>query len=206
MKVRFSITLRLHRSVHRLIEVIPEDAWTPISYWLDGGADVAETTYTPFADQKGAVPVRLIVRRVRPTPGSQLALLTLYDYHAFITDRDGETLALEADHRRHAEIENAIRDLKYGVGLNHLPSGRFAANGAWLAVCVMAHNLARWTARLGLGTGIVTTKTLRRRLFGLAGRLTRSARRLKLHLAERWPWVIGWTAALARLRAIPLLA
>ena len=34
--------------------------------------------------------------------------------------------------RRHAEIENAIRDLKYGVGLNHLPSGRFAANGAWL--------------------------------------------------------------------------
>ena len=39
------------------------------------------------------------------------------------TDRDGETLELEADHRRHAEIENAIRDLKYGVGLNHLPSG-----------------------------------------------------------------------------------
>ena len=35
---------------------------------------------------------------------------------------------MEADHRRHAEIENAIRDLKYGVGLNHLPSGRFAAN------------------------------------------------------------------------------
>ena len=60
-------------------------------------------------------------------------------------------LELEADHRRHAEIENAIRDLKYGVGLNHLPSGRFAANGAWLAVQVMAHNLARWTARIGLG-------------------------------------------------------
>ena len=78
---------------------------------------------------------------------------------------------------RHAEIENAIRDLKYGVGLNHLPSGRFAANGAWLAVQVMAHNLARWTARIGLGEQTVTTKTLRRRFFALAGRLTRSARR-----------------------------
>ena len=77
---------------------------------------------------------------MKPTPGSQLALLATYSYHAFITDRDGDTLELEADHRRHAEIENAIRDLKYGVGLNHLPSGRFAANAAWLAVQVMAHN------------------------------------------------------------------
>ena len=88
---------------------------------------------------------------MKPTPGSQLALFAKYSYHGFITDRDGELLELEADHRRHAEIENAIRDLKYGVGLNHLPSGRFAANGAWLAVQTMAHNLARWTARIGLG-------------------------------------------------------
>jgi hypothetical protein len=94
---------------------------------------VAETSYTPFRSEKAGQAVRLIVRRVKPTPGSQLALLTLYDYHAFISDREGETLVLEADHRRHAEIENAIRDLKYGVGLNHLPSGKFAANGAWLA-------------------------------------------------------------------------
>ena len=72
--------------------------------------------------------MRLIVRRVQPTPGSQLALFANYSYHAFITDREGDTLDLEADHRRHAEIENAIRDFKYGVGLNHLPSGRFAAN------------------------------------------------------------------------------
>jgi hypothetical protein len=206
MGVRFSITIRQHRSVRRLIEAIPESAWTPIPYWIAGGADVAETTYTPFATEKDAVPVRLIVRRVKPTPGSQLALLTLYDFHAFITDRDGVALELEADHRRHAEIENAIRDLKYGVALNHLPSGKFGANGAWLAVQVIAHNLARWTARLGLGAGIVTTKTLRRRLFGLAGRLTRSARRVRLHLPARWPWAAGFAAALARLRAIPLLA
>ena len=135
---------------------------------MDGVADVAETTYTPFRTEPGAAPVRLIVRRVKPTPGSQLALFATYSYHGFITDRDGETLELEADHRRHAEIENAIRDLKYGVGLNHMPSGRFAANGAWLAVQVMAHNLARWTARIGLGEQIVTTKTLRRRFFALA--------------------------------------
>jgi hypothetical protein len=206
MDVRFSITLRMHRGVRGLIEAIPEAAWTPIPYWIAGGADVAEISYTPFADRKDAKPVRLIVRRVKPTPGSQLALFTLYDYHAFITDREGDTLTLEADHRRHAEIENAIRDLKYGMGLNHLPSGKFAANAAWLAVQVMAHNLARWTARLGLGAGIVTAKTLRRRLFGLVGRLTRSARCTTLHLPVDWPWAAEFTAALARFRALPLLA
>ena len=150
MDVRFSITIRQHKSLHNVIEALPEDAWTPIPYWMDGAADVAETTYIPFQSEPDAAPVRLIVRRVKPTPGSQLALFAKY------SDRDGETLELEADHRRHAEIENAIRDLKYGVGLNHLPSGRFAANGAWLAVQTMAHNLARWTARIGLGERIAT--------------------------------------------------
>ena len=206
MDVRYSITIRQHARLRNLIEAIPEDAWTPIPYWMDGAADVAETTYTPFQAEADAAPVRLIVRRVKPAPGSQLALFATYSYHGFITDRDGETLELEADHRRHAEIENAIRDLKYGVGLNHLPSGRFAANGAWLAVQVMAHNLARWTARIGLGQQIVTTKTLRRRVFALAGRITRSARRLTLHLPRRWPWEEQFSRALARLRAIPLPA
>ena len=143
LNVRFSITIRQHARLRNLIEAIPEADWTPIPYWMDGAVDVAETTYS---------------------------------FHGFITDRDGDTLELEADHRRHAEVENAIRDLKYGVGLNHLPSGRFAANGAWLAIQslprtrygVMAHNLARWTARIALGEQMATTKTLRRRFFSLA--------------------------------------
>ena len=204
MEVRYSITVRQHKSLHNIIEAIPEQDWTPIPYWMDGAADVAETTDTPFQSEPDAAPVRLIVRRVKPAPGSQLALFASYSYHGCITDRDGETLALEADHRRHAEIENAIRDLKYGVGLNHLPSGRFAANGAWLAVQVMAHNLARWTTRIGLGEPALTTKTLRRRFFSIAGRLTRKARRLTRHLPHRRPWQNQFSSALARLRALPL--
>ena len=154
MDVRFSITIRQHASLRDLIEAIPEEDWNPIPYWMDGAADVAQTTCTPFRTEPGAAPVRFIVRRVKPTPGSQLALFAISSYHGFITDRGGELLELEADHRRHAEIANAIRDLKYGVGLNQMPSGRFAANAAWLAVQVMAHNLARWAARIGLGEAI----------------------------------------------------
>ena len=204
MRVRFSITVRQHARLRDLIKAIPEGDWTPIPYWMEGAADVTETTYTPFESEPDAAPVRLIVRRVRPTPGSQLALFHTYSYHGFITDREGDTLELEADHRRHAEVENAIRDLKYGVGLNHLPSGRFPANAAWLAVQVMAHNLARWTARIALGQQAVTTKTLRQRFFSLAGRITRKARRLILHLPKAWPWQDQVNTALSRLRSLPL--
>ncbi len=140
-KVKYSITVRLNPAIRKAIARIADDAWTPIPYWIGDGADVAETTYQPFG--KKAPIVRLIVRRVRPTPGSQLALFVEWSYHALITDRVGDTIDLEADHRRHAIIEDTIRDLKYGVGLNHFPSGKFGANAAWLALNVIAHNLAR---------------------------------------------------------------
>ena len=89
MEVRFSSTVRQRLSLHNLIEAIPEADWTPIPYWMDGAADVAETTYTPFQSEPDAVPVRLIVRRVKPTPGSQLTLFVSYSYLGCITDRDG---------------------------------------------------------------------------------------------------------------------
>ena len=106
---------------------------------------MAGTTYHPHG---WTTEVRLIVRRVKPTPGSQLALFAKYEYHPFVTGREGSTIGLEADHRSHAEVELVIRDLKEGPWA-HMPSGLFGANAAWLAIGAIAHNLARWAARLG---------------------------------------------------------
>jgi hypothetical protein len=181
----------------------PHDAaWTPIPYWsTDGtfghkddgtpisGADVAEVAYTAFADTEDATPVRLIVRRVRPTPGSQLALDIVFAHHAFITDRDGDLLEVEADHRRHAVIEQVIADLKGGAGLAHMPSAKFAANAAWLALAGIAYNLGRWCAALaGPDWKRATTASLRRKLLAIPGRLVHTGRRLHLRLPENWPW------------------
>ena len=47
-KVRFSITVRLHQSLRNIIEAIPEEDWTPIPYWMEGAADVAETSSTAW--------------------------------------------------------------------------------------------------------------------------------------------------------------
>jgi len=194
--VAFSITVRQIPQVKEAIAAIPEGDWTPIDYTEGGVAQVAETTY------KGD---RLIVRRTRLI-GPQTELWPDWRHHAFITDRRGDATDLDADHRRHAVIELAIRDLKEGAGLNHCPSGRFFANAAWLVLAALAHNLLRWTACIGLGIdGPVVAKTLRRRFVAVPGRLTRSARRFHLHLPRAWPWAEAFLLALRRLRALPLL-
>ena len=51
---------------------------------------MAEISYTPFG--KKGTPVRLIVGRVPPSLGSQLALFAAYGYHACICDREGRAL------------------------------------------------------------------------------------------------------------------
>jgi hypothetical protein len=193
--VRFSVTVRQTKPVLRAIAAIGEGAWVDICYPDSGIAQVAETRL------RGD---RLIVRRVRHRT-DQGQLFPTWDHHAFVTDRPGSPVELDADHRRHAVIELAIRDAKQGSGLNHHPSGKFFANAAWLVLVCLAHNLLRWTATLGLGVRDeqVVAKTLRRTLLALPGRLTRTARRWMLHLPARWPWAHSFTMALARLRCIP---
>ena len=94
---------------------------------------------------------------------------------------------------------------KYGVGLNHLPSGRFCGNAAWMTLNVIAHNLGRWVNQIGLGEAAVpiTTKTIRTRLLSLPGRMTTSGGRSTLHLPRSWPWEESFTTILANLRSVP---
>jgi hypothetical protein len=193
-QIRYSITVRQTKPIRTAIQAIDQDAWVDIVYPDGGLAQLAETRY------RGD---RLVVRRTRLV-GAQAELFPNWRYHAFVTDRVGTTVELDADHRRHATVELAIRDLKGGVGLRHHPSGKFAANAAWLVIATLAHNLLRWVAAIGLGTRqeLVVAKTLRRTLFSLPGRLTHSARRWRLHLPVGWPWAPWFELALARLRCI----
>jgi hypothetical protein len=110
---------------------------------------------------------------------------------------------VDLEHRQHAQVELVIRDLK-AQALAHFPSGDYSANSAWTVIACLAHNLQRWTARLGLTDQTPrAAQTLRRRLFTLPGRLTRTARTCTLHLPARWPWAQDYIDALTRIRALP---
>ncbi len=189
--VRYSITARQTPAIKRAIESITGEEWTSIDYTTNGEAWVGESAY---GDQR-----RLVVRRTKlsdPRP----ALFPTYRYHAFITDREGDCVTLDADHRRHAVVELAIRDLKEGSGLEHCPSGDFNANAAWAVLASIAHNLVRWVGSLGLELkGPLVAKTIRRKFIALPGRLTDSGRRRHLHLSTHWPWATQWSECFKRL-------
>jgi len=82
------------------------------------------------------VTARLIVRRVKllpPAGADQPALVEGHRHHAVFTNSPLTMLQAETCHRGHAIVEQVIADLKNGP-LAHLPSGRFAANAAWLTL------------------------------------------------------------------------
>jgi hypothetical protein len=190
----FSIGIRLNPSVREAIEQIDDDAWQTLDdYPKTSIAQIAETTYGTR---------RLIVRRVR-TLDRQGQLLPTWELFPFLTNRTEPLLVVEAEHRKHAVVEQAIRDLK-DQALAHFPSGHYMANAAWTVIAALAHNLARWTQTIALpNTTVRTARTLRRRLFTIPARLIRTARRWTLRMPARWPWAQDFLAALTRIRALP---
>lgn len=194
--VRFSLGARITSMVSETIAAIPNRAWQSIEY-SRGHAQVAEA-YLPAPWS-----CRLIVRRFRnPVMGGQGELFAQWQHAAFITDQSGDVVELDALHRQRAVQELGIKDLKDGP-LAHMPSGVFAANAAWCVLALLAHNTIRWIASLGLGQrGLVVARTLRFRLLSIPGRITRSARRLTLHLPADWPWQREWIRAVRRIRGL----
>jgi hypothetical protein len=199
---RFSVTAPVSAAIRAAIAAIPEDAWTAIEYpqavWDDqldcwvSDAEVAETGYTAFTSKKKALQVtaRLIVRRVRDkgtaAPG-QGELFPAWRYHAVFTDSPYELVQAEEQHRGHAVIEQFLADLSDGP-LAHLPSGKFTANAAWLAIAAIAANLLRAAGTLaGRRHARARAATIRRDLIAVAGRTARHGRSsLTLHLPEGW--------------------
>ena len=205
LDVRYTMAVRTNTAaIAAAIDAIGEQAWTDIDYTPDGKAQVAECGYTTGSGKR-AVTRRLIVRRTRLIDARQLKLWPDWRHHAFLTDLDGPAVDVDAVHRRHAVVELAIRDIKQGAGLEHVPSGNFHANSAWLQCAVLAHNLIRWTATLGgvrVDDQLIVARTIRARFLAIPGRLVNRAGTATLRLPTRWPWATGFTDALNKLRLL----
>jgi hypothetical protein len=205
--LRFSVGFDLTEPVRAAVLAVPERAWRPaLSQAGDpkDGAAVAELTLDLARWPAGT---RAICRRERPHPGAQLSFTDEngYRFQVFITNQQGGRIArLEQLHRARAVVEDRIRCGK-DTGLQNLPFRAFQANAAWLELALCAQDLLAWTKRLLLSGELARCepKRLRYRLLHVAGRLTRHARQLCLHLPRGWAWGEQLLAAFQRLRALP---
>lgn len=196
LDVRYTMAVRAnHKGPAGAIAGIGESAWTDIAYTPDGQAQVAECDYMGR---------RLIVRRTRLTGARQARLWPDWRNFGFLTDLAGTAVELDAFHRQHAVVELAVRDLKEGAGMEHVPSGSFSANGAWLQCAVLAHNLVRWTATIGEDASghAVVARTVRTRLIAIPARLVNLAGAMTLRGPLQWPWANWFERRLERLRAL----
>ena len=194
--VGYTMGVRMVKSVVTAVSAIDEEAWTPIDYTCDGIAEVAECDY------KGR---RLVVRRTRLI-GHQATLWPEWRHFAFLTDQGGTAVEADAFHRAHATVELAIKDLKEGAGMEHVPSGHFSANAAWLVCAALAHDLIRWSAMLGEITPkdhLTVARTVRTRFLSIPARLVSPGGRPTLRAPLEWPWAKAFERALELLRALP---
>jgi hypothetical protein len=189
----YSIGVRQQPHIKAAVAAIPEQDWQTLADYPESGqAQIAQTMHGRQ---------RLIVRRTRLV-GDQAELWPDWRHFAFFTNRTEAVQVVESEHRQHAVVELAIRDLK-DQALAHFPSGKFLANAAWTVIAALAHNLLRWTTLIGLPDTIIpTARTLRRRLLTVPGRVTRTARTVTLRMPARWPWDTQFLTALERLRAV----
>jgi hypothetical protein len=208
-RLHYSVGMTITEAIQAAIGKVPAAAWTPA---YDGDGQVRDGAWA--ADITGLLALdgwpdkmRVIVRKERPHPGAQLRFTDIdgHRFTCFATDaKKGQLADLELRHRRRARCEDRIRCAK-DTGLRNLPLKGFDQNQVWCEIVALACELLAWMQMLALAGDARRwePKRLRLRLFAVAGRLASSGRRLRLRLAERWPWAAGITAAAARLQALP---
>jgi hypothetical protein len=207
--LHYSVGMTIGEDMQDAILKAPAASRTP-AYDRDGqardGAWVADITGLLDLSSWPAG-MRVIVRKERPHPGAQLRFTDIggHRFTAFVTDaKRGQLADLELRRRLRARCEDRIRCAK-DTGLRNLPLKGFAQNQLWCEIVALACELIAWTQMLALAGPARRwePRRLRLRIFAVAGRLAASARRLRLRLAERWPWATQIIAAITRLQALP---
>jgi hypothetical protein len=180
--VQFTITADQNAGVKEVIPTVRD--WTPLRD-EEGKETNREVGTAIYLLTKGREALRLVLQRWRD-PQLSLFARQGYCYHILATNQD-ELTAEEVVrfHNQRGQVENLIKEVKIGFGMEQMTSGDFAANALWFALGVLAYNLTQAQKLLFLDPDwkTKTIATIRWQLIAVAGRLIRHGRRLVFRLA-----------------------
>jgi len=182
-KVRWAIAVDKDVSVMEMIRSISEEEWEPLKT-RDGimtDREVAETVHTM---NKGKIAFRLVVLRWKERQRDLFK--DAYNYHCIATnmvEQSEEEVVWGYNGR--AQIENHIKEIRVGFGMERLPSGDFLANAVHFGIGIMTYNLfiAQKLLTMPEEWKTKTIKSLRWLLVEVAGRLISHGRRMILKIA-----------------------
>ena len=102
--------------------------------------------------------------------------------------------AVYAVYRQRGDVENRYKELKDSLGLGRTSCPRFLANQVRVLLTATAYILFQTLQQHAQGTACAGAQvaTLRERLIKLGVWITRSARRIVLHLPRACPWLEPW--------------
>ena len=179
--VAWTITADKNSAVLSLIDRIDEKDWTPFP---GVSGEVAETVHAMTGTPQA---FRLLVKRVRDRSTPIGALMVSWRYWVVATNFGPEWSAsrILEWHQMRGAFENFFKGLKNDVGVGYMPTGDLHANAVFFRIGVLAYNQFIGFKRdlLPAFCRTWTLRTVRWRLFSLAGRIVRHARSLVLKLA-----------------------
>jgi hypothetical protein len=170
-------------SVRESIRALAEGEWVPLKTpeGISTDREVAETVHTM---NKGRRAFRLVVVRWKEPQGNLFS--DTYDYHCLATNLLTES-AQEVVWRYNgrAQIENHLKEIKGGFGMDRLPSGDFAANAVYFGIGILTYNLFLGQKLLTLPEPwhTKTIKSIRWLLVEVGGKLIEHGRRKVLKIA-----------------------
>ena len=171
-------------AVQAAYDAIPLNAWVPLP--VEKGEPHREVAETVHAFNQGNHSFRLVFVRDIDSQG-----------HLFAGTRRGRGIITNAPiekrtaaevvahYNRRGTMENHIKELKHGFGMDSLPCGQERANAAWFRIGALAYNLFLLQQAFALPPEMLTSTvaTVRWRLYQVAARLVRHAGYLVLKVA-----------------------
>jgi hypothetical protein len=167
--------------------------------WLDRARRLAATTGEPaqlFGETRYAAKTwsrrrRVIIKaEVLPYPDRE----TKDNPRFVVTNLTASPAHVYHVYRQRGDVENRIKELKYGLAIDRTSCSRFRANAfrviLTVAAYVLLQELRRRSRKMWGGTAQVWT--LRERLLKIGAWVERSVRRVVVHLPASFPWLPTW--------------